>query len=287
MRVTVSKVCNFVSKSSVIAIAALSFSTLSTAALGKTERLGGVYRISYAGFTVGKGSFSLILRDNAYSAKVGMEPAGIGTLFSTGKGGAQATGWMKGAKILPSTYTMASRASNRDFYVNLGQGSGHVRTTQVTPKYKPSKTRVKVTGKHKLNAMDPLSAAIVRAPSISKVLDPSVCDRELPIYDGWARFDIKMKFKEVREVSGNGYNGPVVVCTARWKPIAGHRPERKSVQYLANNAEIETWLAPIGNTRILFPYKVSIPTSTGTLVLEAAELDMPHSAKPRKKTASR
>ncbi|WP_208978950.1 DUF3108 domain-containing protein [Pseudovibrio denitrificans] len=236
---------------------------------------------------MGKGSFSLILRDNAYSAKVGMEPAGIGTLFSTGKGGAQATGWMKGGKILPSTYTMASRASNRDFYVNLGQGSGHVRTTQVTPKYKPSKTRVKVTGQHKLNAMDPLSAAIVRAPSRSKVLDPSVCNRKLPIYDGWARFNINMKFKEVREVSGNGYNGPVVVCSARWEPIAGHRPERKSVQYLANNANIETWLAPIGNTRILIPYKVSIPTATGTLVLEASKLNMPQTSGLRKKTASR
>ncbi|SFJ87544.1 Protein of unknown function [Pseudovibrio ascidiaceicola] len=287
MRVTVSKVCNFLGKSSVIAVAALSFGTLSTAALGKTERLGGVYNISYAGFTVGKGSFSLILRENAYSAKVGMEPAGIGTLFSTGKGGAHATGWMKGAKVLPSTYTMASRASNRDFYVNLGQGSGHVRTTQVTPKYKPSKTRVKVTGKHKLNAMDPLSAAIVRAPSRSKVLDPSVCNRKLPIYDGWARFNINMKFKEVREVSGKGYTGPVVVCSARWEPVAGHRPEKKAVQYLAKNANIETWLAPIGNTGVLIPYRVSIPTSTGTLVLEAAELNMPQTSGLRKKTASR
>ncbi|WP_082825665.1 DUF3108 domain-containing protein [Pseudovibrio axinellae] len=287
MRVSFSKISDFLGKSSVIAIAALSFGTLSTAALGKTERLGGIYNISYAGFTVGKGSFSLILRDNAYSAKVGMEPAGIGTLFSTGKGGAQATGWLKGSRVLPSTYTMASRASNRDFYVNLDQGSGHVRTTQVTPQYKPSKTRIKVVGKHKLNAMDPLSAAIVRAPSRSKVLDPSVCDRKLPIYDGWARFNINMKFKEVREVSGKGYDGPVVVCTARWEPIAGHRPERRAVRYLANNSEIETWLAPIGNSRILIPYRVSIPTATGTLVLEAAELNMPQSSGLRKKTASR
>lgn len=287
MRVTFSKICNFLGKSCVMAIAALSFGTLSTAALGKTERLGGIYNISYAGFTVGKGSFSLILRDNAYSAKVGMEPAGIGTLFSTGKGGAQATGWMKGTKVLPSTYTMASRASNRNFYVSLGQGSGHVRTTQVTPKYKPSKTRIKVTGEHKLNAMDPLSAAIVSAPSSAKVLDPSVCDRKLPIYDGWARFNINMKFKEVREVSSNGYNGPVIVCTARWEPIAGHRPERRAVQYLAKNAKIETWLAPIGDTNLLIPYKVSIPTATGTLVLKAKELNIPQTSAQPKKTASR
>lgn len=286
MRVTVSKICKFLGKSSILAAATLSLGTQSTAALGKTEKLGGVYRISYAGITVGKGSLSLLLRQNAYSAKVGMEPAGIGTLFSTGKGGAEATGWFVDGKTLPSTYEMASTASNRNFYVNLRQGSGHIRAAQVTPKYKPSKTRIKITGKHKLNAMDPLSAAIVRPASASKMMDPSVCDRKLPIYDGWTRFDIQMEFKEVREITTEAYQGPVVVCGARWIPVAGHRPERKSVKHLAKSS-IEAWLAPVKGANILIPYKVSIPTVTGTLVLQASQLDLPLASKLRKKTASR
>ena len=286
MRVTPFKLCKILGKSSILAAAALSIGTQSTTASENTEKLGGVYRISYAGFTVGKGSLSLLLKKNAYSAKIGMEPAGIGTLFSTGKGGAEATGWFLDGKTLPSTYEMASTASNRNFYVNMRQGSGHIRAAQVTPKYKPSKSRIKVTGKHKLNAMDPLSAAIVNAKSAPDMLDPSICNRKLPIYDGWARFDIQMEFKEIREVSGSGYEGPVVVCEARWVPVAGHRPERKAVQHLAKSS-IETWLAPVTSAHILIPYKVSIPTVTGTLVLEASQLNLPRASKLGKKTAFR
>ncbi|MDD7909343.1 MULTISPECIES: DUF3108 domain-containing protein [Pseudovibrio] len=264
MRKVVSSVC-----------ALLAFATLSTTTTeAKTQQVGGTYDISIAGFTVGRGSLSLVLQGNAYSAKVGMEPAGIGTLFSTGKGGAEATGWLKGKRVLPSRYTMASQAANRDFFVNLRQGSGHVRQAEVVPQFKPSKTRIKMTKRHKRNAMDPLSAAVVPAPSRAKVLDASVCNRTLPIYDGWTRFDVKMEYKTIKSVSGRGYDGDVVVCKVRWDPVAGHRPERKNVKMLQQANDIEAWFAPVGSSRVLIPYRISIPTPTGTLLIQAERLDM-------------
>ncbi|WP_208976349.1 DUF3108 domain-containing protein [Polycladidibacter hongkongensis] len=261
--------------SAVAASGLLLFSSLSTIASGKTERLGGIYDISIAGITVGRGSVSLIVQGNAYSAKVGMEPAGIGTLFSTGTGGAEATGWLSGKRILPARYTMASKAASRNFYVNLGQGSGHIRTAHVTPQFKPSKTRVKIRSDHRKNAMDPLSAALVPLPKGASTLGKEACNRTLPIFDGWTRFDIKLSFKGQRDVSGKGYNGPVVVCSARWVPVAGHRPERKAVKMLANAEGIEAWLAPVGDSGVLIPYRMTMPTATGTLVLQAQKLDMP------------
>jgi hypothetical protein len=237
----------------------------------KKSSIGGLYNISIAGFTVGRGSLSLVLQGNAYSAKVGLEPAGIGTLFTTGKGGAEASGWLVGSKVVPSNYQMASHAANRDFYVALKQGSGHIRKMEVTPQFKPNKERIKVTGKHRKNAMDPLSAALMPVQSAKKALGPEACKRKLPIFDGWTRFDIKLSYQGTKDVSGKGYDGPVVVCKAKWVPVAGHRPSKESVKYMAK-ANMEAWLAPMGRDNVLVPYRISIDTASGRLVVEATKL---------------
>ena len=130
-------------------------------AQAKKNSVGGVYAISLAGFKIGRGTLSLVMQGNAYSAKVTVAPAGIGTLFSTGKGGAEASGWLVGSKVVPSKYRMASHAANLDFYVNLNQGSRNIRSMEVAPQFKPNKERIKITNRHKRNAIDPLSAALM------------------------------------------------------------------------------------------------------------------------------
>ena len=42
-----------------------------------------------------------------------------------------------------------------------------------------------------------------------------------------------------------GYSGDVLVCAARYNPIAGHRTGRKSTQFMADNKDMEVWLAPV------------------------------------------
>ena len=242
-------------------------------ASAETARLGGVYDISVAGFKIARGSQSLVVQANAYSAKVGMEPAGIGTLFSAGKGGAEASGWVSGKKVVPSSYKMASRAADRDFFVDLAQGSGKVRSMRVTPKFKPNPERIEVTKKHTRNVVDPLSAILMPVKAAKGQPDASVCERRIPVFDGWTRFDIQLGFKEIREVSGKGYDGKVVVCSARWIPVAGHRPSTKSVKYMAENRRMEAWLAPFGSGRVFVPYRIEMGTNSGTLVVEPRQLD--------------
>jgi len=242
-------------------------------ALAKKSRFGGLYNITIAGLTVGRGTLSLILQGNAYSAKVGLAPAGIGTLFSTGKGGAEASGWLVGSRVYPSKYVMASHAANRDFYVNLKQGSGSIRSTEVTPKFKPNRERIKITRRHKKNAIDPLSAALMPVKLGKKGLGPEACKRKLPIFDGWTRFDIQLSYKGTKEVSGRGYDGPVVICSAKWIPIAGHRPSKPSVKFMAKTS-METWLAPMSSENVLIPYRIAIDTKTGRLVVQASKLQL-------------
>ena len=66
-----------------------------------------------------------------------------------------------------------------------------------------------------------------------------------------------------------GYQGPVVVCQVLYRPIAGHRPERSAIKYLVEQRDMEMWLAPIDGTRVLVPFRFSVPTPFGLGVLQA------------------
>lgn len=252
----------------VAAVAALSLAAAPQGASAQTARLGGVYDVSLAGLKIARGSLSLVVQGNAYSAKAGMEPAGVGTIFSTGKGGAQASGWLGHDDVRPSRYTMASRAASRDFYVDIALGGGRVKSADVTPKLKKSPERIKVTSQHTRKVVDPLSAILMPVPANKGARNEAACDRKIPVYDGWTRFDIELTYKEMRDVSGRGYDGPVVVCEARWIPVAGHRPSRIKASGIESRY-MEAWLAPLGKSRVFVPYRIQMATATGTLVVEA------------------
>jgi hypothetical protein len=70
-----------------------------------------------------------------------------------------------------------------------------------------------------------------------------------------------------------GYEGPVVVCAVYFSPIAGYVPDRAAIKYLVALQEMELWLAPIGGTRVLVPFRFSVPTPLGLGVLQATQFN--------------
>ena len=103
------------------------------------------------------------------------------------------------------------------------------------------------------------------------VYSPAACDRKIPIFDGYTRFDITLAYVGERTVSAKGYQGPVAVCAARYVPISGHQRDRPATKFMADNKDLEVWLAPIASDRVLIPFRVSVRTMIGTTVLEAQE----------------
>ena len=78
-------------------------------------------------------------------------------------------------------------------------------------------------------------------------MSPAACNREIPIFDGYTRFDINLTYVGERSAKAKGYDGPVAVCAARYVPISGHRSERPATKFMAENKDLEVWLAPIGS----------------------------------------
>ncbi len=63
-------------------------------------------------------------------------------------------------------------------------------------------------------------------------------------------------------------------CAARYVPVAGHRPDRESVQYMADNKRLEVWLAPVDGTDLFVPYRISIGTKIGDLIIIARDFSV-------------
>jgi hypothetical protein len=134
----------------------------------------------------------------------------------------------------------------------------------------PGSDRVPVNEANRHGIVDPLTAMLFSTAAAGEGLSQEVCRHTLPIFDGQHRYDLKLAFKRMDTVKAEkGYAGPVVVCSVRYEPIAGHRPSTPLVKYLSEGGEMEMALAPVGGTRLLMPFRVSVVSALANLVIEA------------------
>ena len=95
---------------------------------------------------------------------------------------------------------------------------------------------------------------------------PQACERTVAIFDGHTRYNLRLAFERFGTAQPvEGYRGQVVVCSAKFLPVAGYDPKHFLVTYLAAQHETEIWLAPLGTTRLLVPYRASISTPMGVI----------------------
>lgn len=237
-------------------------------------RLGAIYDISFSGLTFAKGTLSVDLDGNAYEARVGMRTSGLVGVFVPSKSNAESTGRLNGSHVIPTKYSMISKEAELSSRVSMEMGRGNVRDFAVSPHLKKRPDRIPVTRRHRSNVVDPLSAALMPVARASDGLSAKACNRRIPIFDGWQRYDVQLSYRRTEEVSGRGYDGPVVVCGARWIPVAGHRPGKRSVKYMADNKHIEIWLAPVEGEALLVPYRISLRTMSGDIVVNARKITL-------------
>jgi hypothetical protein len=228
------------------------------------------YSVTLLGIPVGAAKLDGDVGPAAYRIAIDVKLAGIAALFSSSRGAATATGGFLKGVIQPAAYANTSANSKETRTVRIAMQGGDVKGVDISPPMDPVPDRVPLTNAHTRNIVDPVSALIMAVPGTEPVVGPIACNRTLPVYDGFTRFDVTLTYAGTRSVSAKGYAGQAVVCNARYTPIAGHR-DRKPVQFMADNKDIQVWLAPVGDTRIVVPFRISVATMIGTTVIEAME----------------
>ncbi|MGP0088516.1 MAG: DUF3108 domain-containing protein [Xanthobacteraceae bacterium] len=228
------------------------------------------YTASLWGLTIGSGSWQVTVDEDRYAIGANGGTSGVLRLFANGTGNGAVSGTVSGGHLVAAGYAMAITNDGSIDQIDMVFAASKVK--QVTPPPIPSPDRVPLTDAHYHGVTDPLTGSLVRVGGTEDPVSPKACQGATAIFTGRIRFDVRREFKRMEHVQANeGYQGPVVVCGMYFTPIAGYNPGRASIKYLTQVKDMEVWLAPIANTRILAPFRVSIPTPFGLGVLQATE----------------
>ena len=246
--------------------------TLATAAEAETVKTR--YAISLIGLPFGTATVDGTLAPQSYRLELQTKLTGLASILSSSKGAATATGSMPDNHVLPETYATTSSGGDVTRTVRMSMTAGNVDKSEITPPWDPFPDRVPVTDADRRAIVDPMSALIMTVPGTGPVIGPTACQRTIPVFDGAARFDIVLAYVGTRKVKTKGYAGDVAVCSVRYHPVAGHRANRPGTKFMADNKDMEAWLAPVGQSRIVVPYRISVATMIGTVLVEATQFDV-------------
>ena len=241
-------------------------------ARAESTTLTATYTISVAGITIGRADVKSRFTPHSYAAAINGSTWGISRIVSDARAMLAGSGRISGASVAPASYNLETSEGGFETHVSMSMRGGSVVSVAAVPSLIEAADRVPLTPRHKSNILDPVGAFVVALNRSGEPDGPTVCNRNVKVFDGWQRFDIRLSYRETKAVAG-GYTGNVIVCAARYVPVAGYRTGRESVTYMANNKRLEIWMAPIEGTNLLVPYRILIGTKIGDLVVAARQFE--------------
>jgi Protein of unknown function (DUF3108) len=248
-------------------------------------RLDARYVVTLAGLQIGKGAWVIDIAEDQFTAAASGSTSGLLQVFSNGSGSGASRGQMVGGKPVSATYASNVTTDRKTEEIRISIARGNVKDYAVVPPLIDSPERIPVMESHRIAVNDPMTASLLRVPGNGDLMRPEACQQALSVFDGRMRYDLKLVFKRMDQVRAEkGYEGPVVVCSVQFTPIAGYVPSRPAVKYLIQQRDIEVWLAPIAATRVVVPFRLIVPTPMGMGVMTATQF-VTASQKPRAASA--
>jgi hypothetical protein len=244
---------------------AVAVATVGGARAAQSDEVKALYGVSFMGFPIAKGSLAMKVDRGAYAVKLHISTAGLARVVSSEESYVNAKGYF-GRTLVPASYELMSRG-DKVTQVDMALSAGSVRSLKAIPELVPYDDRVPVTTTAKRHVVDPLSAVLIPVQGTKDAKD--VCDRTLPVFDGWTRYDIALSYSGTDNVEFPGYKGEATHCSARWVPVAGHREGSKATAFMRDNRDLNVWFINAPGSHIMVPYKVSVQTMRGLLLVVA------------------
>ena len=230
------------------------------------------YEVTLAGIPVGRGGWTIEIADDQFSASASGGTTGLLKAFAGGSGSGASQGRVVNGALVATGYSAQTTTAKKSEAIRMVLSGGNVKEYSIEPEPPVDADRLPLTDAHRRGVYDPMTGSMIRVPGTAEVLSPDSCRTGAGIFDGRMRYDLKLDFKRMETVRAEkGYHGPVVVCAVYFTPIAGYIPDRPVIKYLATQRNIEIAFAPLAGTRVLVPFRMTVPTPLGTAVLEATE----------------
>ena len=240
---------------------------MSAAAQTKLEA---TYAATLLGISIGEISWTVDLRGNRFKASARGAISGLLRILSDGQGDVSAHGAIAEGKPVPTDFTLSLVAGKWSDNVRIVFSDDKAQEYVATASPNATPDQVPLTEADRKGVLDPMTAMLIPVRGGGNTIVSQAFQRNIPVFDGHARYNLQLAFKRFQEVKTNGgYQGSSVVCRVSFIPIAGHDPKRYLVTYLAAHRDIEVWLVPLAGSRLLVPYRAAMPTPVGRGVLEA------------------
>jgi Protein of unknown function (DUF3108) len=235
-------------------------------------RLDARYEATLAGIPVGKGAWTIEITDDQFTATASGGTAGLLKAFAGGSGTSASQGRVVNGALIATGYTASTTTSKKSEAIRMALVNGYVKEFAIEPEPPVDPDRIPVTDAQRHGVYDPMTGAMLRVPGSGELLTPDACRTGAPVFDGRMRYELKLDFKRMETVKAEkGYQGPVVVCALYFAPVSGYIPDRPVIKYLSAQRNMEIAFAPLAGTRILVPFRMTVPTPLGTAMLEATQ----------------
>ena len=222
------------------------------------------------------------IAEDQYTAAASGGTSGILKFFSAARGTSAARGSFSGGQPVATSYVASIDYNRKPDDVRMALSGGNVTDYSAEPPLPPHPDRIPVSDADRRGVVDPMSSTLNRVVGSGDPVSPEACGRKVAVFDGRVRYDLRSEFKRIEMVRAEkGYQGPAVVCAVYFAPISGFVPDRPVIKYLIELRDAEVWLAPIAGTRVLVPFRFTIPTPIGKGILQATEFvsaPTPHAA---------
>jgi hypothetical protein len=247
----------------------LAASGIGRAPMRSVAELDAAYTATLLGFPIGDIVWKIDLQEKRFSAAASGHTAGLLQIFARGHGSAKADGIVAAQRPLATSffvsYTHGSALEEIKILFHGGKAKEYI--DHPPP---PNPNLVPLTEASRIGVVDPMTALLIHVPGNGDTVVPAACDRKVAVFDGHMRYDLRLAFKRFEQVRADtGYRGRAVVCAVYFTPLAGYDPTRYAIKYLREERGMEIWLAPLDGTRLLAPFRVSVPTPLGVGVLQA------------------
>lgn len=225
------------------------------------------YSVSLAGLPIARADLTLATAADHYDSRLVWRTSGLVDVFAGARGEVAASGRLGRRRPVPATYELASGEGRKAVHVMLAMAGGAVKAAEAEPPSKKAADLVPLEPRHRIDVLDPLSATLLAARSAEIGAD-DLCRRDLPIFDGWTRYDVRLSPKTTTVNRRRGVEGPIVVCAARWVPIAGHRTGAKVTRFMRDNEDLSVAFGRLEKADVWVPVEVSVRTMVGTARVE-------------------
>ncbi|MDK9697321.1 MAG: DUF3108 domain-containing protein [Siculibacillus sp.] len=224
------------------------------------------YSISLAGLPVAHAGMTLAATADHYSSQIAWRTSGLADVLAGARGDAAASGQLGPRRPIPATYTLASGEGRKAAKVMLAMAGGTVKAAETQPPSRETPDLVPLQPRHRVDVLDPVSAVLMPARG-GDADGGDLCRRTLPIFDGWTRYDIRLTPKTTLPNRRPGVTGPIVVCAARYVPVAGHRSQHRTTRFMEANEDLSVSFGRLEKADVWVPLEVSVRTMVGTAVV--------------------